>query len=213
MTLERTLEGVVQGRLGVIEDIRETPVNEYADAYDEQARDELTAYSKESGGASSLGERFDIELERKEITREEIQEWMEEEGSKEWDRLDMSAMEYMRYYNSGMCQGGENLQRASRVHSSSEVRLVLATDPHPATTMADMPGLPPTFRSWKPMPGKMQRPHPMSKRVGRSALGFFPVLKSAAQQGSSQGDLKSMCMRSPWGSLPLHPQLTVLSPP
>ena len=102
VTLERTLEGVVQGRLGVIEDIRETPVNEYADAYDEQARDELTAYSKESGGASSLGERFDIELERKEITREEIQEWMEEEGSKEWDRLDMSAMEYMRYYNSGM---------------------------------------------------------------------------------------------------------------
>ncbi|MEC8278031.1 MAG: hypothetical protein VXZ96_02500 [Myxococcota bacterium] len=102
VTLERTLEGVVQGRLGVIKDIRETPASEYADAYDEQAKEELTAYSRESGGASSLGERFDIELERKELTREEIQDWMEEEGSKEWDRLDMSAMEYMRYYNSGM---------------------------------------------------------------------------------------------------------------
>jgi hypothetical protein len=101
VTLERTLEGVVQGRLGQLEDIRD-PASEYADAYDEQARDELNEYSKESGGASTIGERFDLELERKEITRVEIQEWMEEEGSKEWDRLDMSAMEYMRYYNSGM---------------------------------------------------------------------------------------------------------------
>ena len=88
--------------LGAVEDIRETPASEYADAYDEQAKEELNAYSKESGGAATIGELFDIELERKEITREEIQEWMEEEGSKEWDRLDMSAMEYMRHYNSGM---------------------------------------------------------------------------------------------------------------
>lgn len=103
VTLERTLVGVLQGRFGVVEDIRETAsASEYESAYDEQARLDLNAYSKESGGAQSMGERFDIELERKELTREEIQSWMEEEGSKEWERLDMSAMEYMRYYNSGM---------------------------------------------------------------------------------------------------------------
>ena len=123
----------------------------------------------------------------------------------------MSAMEYMRYYNSGM--GIKVAELAKGKQGALIFRGAgFATDPR-RNYMADMPGLPPTFRSWKPMPGKMPRPHPLSKRVGRSALGFFPVLKSAAQQGSSQGDLKSMCTRSPWGSLPLHPQLTVLSPP
>ena len=50
----------------------------------------------------AVEERVEVEIEEKKLTKSDIDAMMEYEGTKEWDRLDMSPRMYMKYVNSGM---------------------------------------------------------------------------------------------------------------
>ena len=95
-----TLKSVIKGEITAGEDMREEEVEE--EQVTEEEKDELDMYTRKSGGASSVEKRNEIELERRTLTKEQVEEMIEEEGSKEWEYVDMGPWEYMRYINSGM---------------------------------------------------------------------------------------------------------------
>ncbi|MBM4366845.1 MAG: hypothetical protein FJ102_11580 [Deltaproteobacteria bacterium] len=102
----RVLVAAISGEVGKEEDIR--------DAGEDSESTELSAEEKAAVAAEldtltqSLGD-FDLEvrkasktISRPKLTEEDIAEAEEGEGAKPWERLKMSAPEYLRYRNSGM---------------------------------------------------------------------------------------------------------------
>ena len=100
-TVSRSLIGVMKGEIGAQKDIRDEVALE-GDIFGEEAIGELNNYTQESGGIESIGDRIEVDFERRTLTKADILSMMEEEGSKEWNRLDMKPMEYLKYYNSGV---------------------------------------------------------------------------------------------------------------
>jgi hypothetical protein len=96
----RSLIGVASGAIGAEEDLRGE--EDLEDGYNEDEAFAVDEYTREEGGAETVEERVDVELEQKIITEEDLKYMMAIEGSKEWDRLGMRPYEYMRYFNSGM---------------------------------------------------------------------------------------------------------------
>ena len=97
-TISRSLLGVMRGVIGQDEDIRS---EEEESILDPDAAKELATYTQSTGGVDNMEERIDLELERKKLTKDDIYLLMEEEGSKEWDRMNLKPMEYLKFYNSG----------------------------------------------------------------------------------------------------------------
>lgn len=95
----RSLIGVASGAIGAEEDLRG---EEEEDGYNEDEAFAVDEFTREEGGAETVEDRVDVELEQKVITEEDLKYMMAMEGSKEWDRLGMKPYEYMRYFNSGM---------------------------------------------------------------------------------------------------------------
>ena len=98
-TVSRSVLSVIRGDILSQDEVREF---DEIDEIDEEEKTELDNYTKSSGSPEKVEERDVVELERKTLTRQEILDMIEEEGSKEWDYLDMDPWEYMRYINSGL---------------------------------------------------------------------------------------------------------------
>ena len=94
---------VMKGEISQGDDVREQV--EGPEELDTEAIGELNVFTEEQGGAESIGERVELEIDEKSLTKADIYLMMEEEGMKEWDRLDMLPMEYLKYYNSGVSLG------------------------------------------------------------------------------------------------------------
>lgn len=99
ITVNRTITGIIDGTIGQQVDLRE---EEQEDGYNAEEASAVDEYTKNEGGAETVKERVDVEIEDKKITPEDLAVMMEMEGSKEWDRLGMKPKEYMNYFNSGM---------------------------------------------------------------------------------------------------------------
>ena len=63
--------------------------------------DERAALDAAGSQVGRLGDRTELELERRRYTEEDIAAAADTEGTKPWERLDMSPREYLRYQNSG----------------------------------------------------------------------------------------------------------------
>ncbi len=103
--LARLVSAVVRGEAGLKQDIRakvDPTANERAERERTVANAQLDALSREIGGSSDV-----TGLEKRQITREKLSleamaEGLDAEGSKPWERLDMTVNEYVRYHNSGL---------------------------------------------------------------------------------------------------------------
>lgn len=102
-TVARSLLSVMKGEISQGDDVREEEVG--PEELDVEAVGELNDFTQQQGGAESIGERIELEVEEKGLTKADIYLMMEEEGMKEWDRLEMLPMEYLKYYNSGVALG------------------------------------------------------------------------------------------------------------
>ena len=98
--VSRTLTSIDKGDISANEDIR--VVQETGPRYDEEEAMAMDDYTRETGGGEAVEERVEVEVEEKKLTKSDIDSMMEYEGTKEWDRLDMSPRMYMKYVNSGM---------------------------------------------------------------------------------------------------------------
>lgn len=117
--IERLLGAVAQGYVGRDTDIREDePVEDGVDK--DAVAAELESLSEEIGDSSSLDVRRDLDIDRPKLTVDDIADDMEREGSKPWERVDMSPREYLRYQNSGM-----NLPEWRARNAGREGQLVL----------------------------------------------------------------------------------------
>jgi len=98
----RVLVAVVRGEAGADDDIRdEAP--EAEDPGDALIISrQLDQLSREIGDVTTMSRRTEVEIERPRVTAADIAEDLENEGAKPWERLDMSATEYLHYRNSGM---------------------------------------------------------------------------------------------------------------
>lgn len=100
-TVTRSLIAILQGKVGVLEDLREKE-EETGLVISKKEIEELNRYTKRTKGTKAVGERSDVEVETRKLTKEMIQEMIDEEGSKEWDEYNMGPWEFMRYINSGL---------------------------------------------------------------------------------------------------------------
>ena len=67
----------------------------------EHREEERAALDAAGSQVGRMGNRTELELERKKYTEADIAAAAEVEGTKPWERLDMSPREYLRYQNSG----------------------------------------------------------------------------------------------------------------
>ena len=102
-TVSETISGVIDGSIGQEVDLRGEEQEEQGP--DEQAVQAMDDYTRDEGGAETVEERVEVELDEKKLTEQDLEYMMMMEGSKEWDRLGMKPKEYMAYYNSGMSLG------------------------------------------------------------------------------------------------------------
>ncbi len=99
-TVSRTLTGLLNGTITSDVDVRtEEEADQGPNAEEVAAMD---AFTQEEGGAETVEERVEVEVDETVLTEEDIAYMMQMEGSKEWDRLGMKPKEYMVYFNSGM---------------------------------------------------------------------------------------------------------------
>ena len=99
-TVSRTLTGIIDGTIGKEVDMRtEEEADSGPDEAEVAAMDEFT---QSEGGAETVEERVEIEVDETVLTEADIEYMMQMEGSKEWDRLGMKPKEYLVYFNSGM---------------------------------------------------------------------------------------------------------------
>lgn len=98
------LLAVVSGEEGVPVDERFRRPAKTAEelALEEQRAKEAAELERSGSQVGRLGPRQEGELVRERLTEEELAEQMEGEGTKPWERLDMSPKEYLRYKNSGL---------------------------------------------------------------------------------------------------------------
>ena len=102
-TVSRTLSGIIDGTISKEMDLRtEEEKDTGPDAKDVA---EMDAYTQSEGGAETVEERVEMEVDETVLTQEDIDYMMQMEGSKEWDRLGMKPKEYLAYFNSGMSLG------------------------------------------------------------------------------------------------------------
>lgn len=98
----RVLVAAIAGEVGREVDIRKGPDEEPDPADDEAVARELEALSDELGAFTTTLRRSNTAIERPRLTEADIAERSEEEGSKPWERLGMSATDYLRYKNSNL---------------------------------------------------------------------------------------------------------------
>ncbi len=103
----RLLESAIAGEVGKVEDIRHTGKEETEEkprTKEEEARiaAELKAVSDELGGFTASFKRSNVAIERPKLTESDIAERSTQEGSKPWERLQMTPGEYLHYKNSGL---------------------------------------------------------------------------------------------------------------
>lgn len=99
----RVLVAAIEGEVGREEDIRKGREGGEDDPVDEEAvARELEALSAELGEFTTTIRRSNTKVERPKLTEADIAERSEEEGSKPWERLGMSAGDYLRYKNSNL---------------------------------------------------------------------------------------------------------------
>ena len=97
----RTLAALVEGRL-VVGDLRSYRDAEPVGPDKERSSTELGQLDREIGGVGSLRVRDEGILEEEDYTMEDLVADMASEGTKPWERLDMSPREFLRYKGSGM---------------------------------------------------------------------------------------------------------------
>ena len=81
-TVARSLLSVMKGEISQGDDVREEEVG--PEELDVEAVGELNDFTQQQGGAESIGERIELEVEEKGLTKVDIYLMMEEEGMKEW---------------------------------------------------------------------------------------------------------------------------------
>ena len=99
-TVSRTLTGIIDGTIGKEVDMRTEEVVDTGPNEEEVAA--MDAFTQSEGGAETVEERVEIEIDETVLTEADIEYMMQMEGSKEWDRLGMKPKEYLVYFNSGM---------------------------------------------------------------------------------------------------------------
>jgi len=98
----RVLMAVVRGEVGQEQDLREQGESPVEEGVDQTiVSQELDQLSTEIGGVTTLEGRLDMEIDRPRFSMAELVEEMNTEGSKPWERLEMTPREYLRYKNSG----------------------------------------------------------------------------------------------------------------
>jgi len=99
--IARVVQAVIRGDIGEESDIRSQgrtgPVGPDID----QATSDLSELDGEIGGVDSLDVRDEGIVARDEYSMDDFASDLESEGTKPWERLDMSAREYLRYKSSG----------------------------------------------------------------------------------------------------------------
>ena len=96
------IAAVQRGEIGGEVDMREEGVAQAPVGPDkEEAASDLNQLNQEIGGVDTIDTREEGVLIETEYTRENLFEDMEAEGTKPWERLDMSPRAYLRYKNSG----------------------------------------------------------------------------------------------------------------
>lgn len=102
----KLLFSLATGRIGQKEDIRDVPdtvsEEEAALRFKMQADEDLQALASELGGVSTLSQREHGKIERPKISREDLMSQAQTDGLKPWERLNMSAGDYLRYQNSDL---------------------------------------------------------------------------------------------------------------
>ena len=99
-TVSRTLTGIIDGTIGKEVDMRTEEEVDTGPNEEEVAA--MDAFTQSEGGAETVEERVEIEIDETVLTEADIEYMMQMEGSKEWDRLGMKPKEYLVYFNSGM---------------------------------------------------------------------------------------------------------------
>ncbi len=101
---EARLLAVIRGEEGapVDERFRREPPSEEEEALAAQREQDAAELERQGSQVTRLGEKKEGELLRDRMTEDELLDEMEGEGSKPWERLEMSPRQYLRYKNSGM---------------------------------------------------------------------------------------------------------------
>ena len=98
----RVLVAAIAGVVGREVDAREDGAEAVGAEDDEAVRRELASLSKELGAFTTEIRRRNVEIEVPKLTEADIVEQSTAEGSKPWERLNMSSTNYLRYKNSGI---------------------------------------------------------------------------------------------------------------
>ena len=94
------LVAVVRGEAGRFEDIRD--MSEDAEPDYSAAAEQLAALSAEMGMVQTLATRTGRAIEAPEMTVDDLTNRMQREGVKPWERVDLTANQYMRWKNSDL---------------------------------------------------------------------------------------------------------------
>lgn len=105
---------VARGEVKAEADIRQRTVADDRTAEHAAVAGQLGQLDQEMGGVSSIVPREGIEIETPNMTMEQLLDRMEVEGSKPWERMDMSPRGYLRYKNSGHSLREWNQRRDGR---------------------------------------------------------------------------------------------------
>jgi hypothetical protein len=100
----RLLHSLSTGKLGQKEDIREVVISDRDEAIrkNQEAAEDLQVLASELGDVSTLSQRSHGKIERPRISEEDLLRKAQSDGVKPWERLDMTAREFVRYSNSGL---------------------------------------------------------------------------------------------------------------
>ncbi len=99
----RVLGAVIRGDIGAETDIRQEGGVAPAEGPDKEvASTELKELDTEIGDVSTLDVREDGRIEQERYTIDDLAVDMEDEGTKPWERLEMSPREFLRFKNSGL---------------------------------------------------------------------------------------------------------------
>jgi hypothetical protein len=99
--IARVVQAVIRGDITQSADIRGMLQTGAIGPDIEQASADLSQLDQEIGGVNTIDEREEGIVARDEYTMDDFAADMDSEGTKPWERLDMSPREYLRYKNSG----------------------------------------------------------------------------------------------------------------
>lgn len=102
-TVAAVVGSAVRGEVKAGGDIRAAaPILDAGRAEKQAAARQLEQLQREIGGSTDVGDANVGEFVREKYTTNDLADDMQTDGAKPWDRLGMSAQEYLRYKNSGM---------------------------------------------------------------------------------------------------------------